>query len=184
MRNWVVILLFTIGFGINAQSDNTVKTIALSDKDSIIETHFLPDDPFMAMLDSLYEADAFNNSDISYDLSVLNIHKFPLDSIPVYSDSIMHLRMQDLNTISPIEFIYNAKVKRFISVYGTHRRLMLSRVMGMSKLYFPIFEEELSKKDLPMELKYLPVVESALNNTARSRAGAVGMSQFMYRKGK
>ena len=133
MRNWVAILLFTIGLGVNAQSDNTVNTINSSVKDSLIETHFLPDDPFMAMLDSLYEADAFNNSAISYDLSVLNIHKFPLDSIPVYNDSIMHLRMHDLNIISPIEFTYNDKVKRLISVYGTHRRLMLSRVMGMSQ---------------------------------------------------
>jgi membrane-bound lytic murein transglycosylase D len=184
MRNWVAILLFSIGLGVNAQSSNTVNTIDSSAIDSLIETHFLPDDPFMAMLDSLYEADAFNNSAISYDLSVLNIHKFPLDSIPVYNDSIMHLRMHDLNIISPIEFTYNDKVKRLISVYGTHRRLMLSRVMGMSQLYFPLFEEELSRKDLPMELKYLPVVESALNNTARSRAGAVGMWQFMYRTGK
>ena len=78
----------------------------------------------------------------------------------------------------------NQRDKKLIEVYGTHRRLMLSKVMGLAELYFPMFEEEIEKMNLPMELKYLPVVESALNNTARSRAGAVGMWQFMYRTGK
>lgn len=184
MKNWIVFVLSIFALSVSAQSVSKHTPADSSSKDSVIETHFLPDDPFLAMLDSLHETQIFNDNPISYNTEVLNIHDFPLDSIPVYSDSIMTLRMADMNTISPIEFTYNDKVKRLIKVYGTHRRLMLTRVMGMSELYFPMFEEELEKKDLPMELKYLPVVESALNNTVRSRAGAVGMWQFMYRTGK
>lgn len=184
MKNCIVIILSFFGLSTFAQSFSDIAVNTEIVKDSIVETHFLPDDPFLEMLDSLHEAQIFNANPISYNTDLLNVHNFPLDSIPVYSDSVMKIRMQDMDDFSPIPFTYNDKVKRLIKVYGTHRRLMLSRVMGMSELYFPMFEEELEKKDLPMELKYLPVVESALNNTVRSRAGAVGMWQFMYRTGK
>ena len=184
MKSWIVIILSVFGLSASAQSISKVIPTDSTSKDSLTETHFLPDDPFLAMLDSLHEAQVFNEHPISYNVEILNVHNYPLDSIPVYSDSVMSLRMADMNAFSPIEFTYNDKVKRLVTVYGRHRRMMLSRVMGMAELYFPMFEEELEKKDLPMELKYLPVVESALNNTVRSRAGAVGMWQFMYRTGK
>tara|TARA_Y100001954_G_scaffold128436_2_gene137593 strand:+ start:1124 stop:2647 length:1524 start_codon:yes stop_codon:yes gene_type:complete len=163
---------------LNENTADSIKT------DSIAKRQILSDDPFLAMLDSLHEAHVFNAHPISYSTAQLNVHHFPLDSIPVYSDSIMRIRFQDMDAFSPISFTYNNKVKKLIEVYGTHRRLMLSKVMGLAELYFPMFEEEIEKMNLPMELKYLPVVESALNNTARSRAGAVGMWQFMYRTGK
>ena len=169
---------------ISAQSvSQNIKNITTT-KDSLVESYLIADDPFLEMLDSLNEAQIFNPNPISYNTETLNIHNFPLDSIPIYNDSVMKIRMQDMDDYSPIPFTYNDKVKRLISVYGIHRRLMLSRVLGMSELYFPMFEEELEKNDLPMELKFLPVVESALNNTVRSKAGATGMWQFMYRTGK
>lgn len=183
MRNWVLhIVLFYLGsfslFAQEVQLDSTQNNV----KD--LQVHYLPDDPFLEMLDSLYEADIFSKNAMCYNTCELNVHQFPLDSIPVYPDSILRLRFQDLNAISPIEFVYNDRVKRLIEVYTNHRRLMLSRVLGLSELYFPMIEEELEKNDMPMELKYLPIVESAMNNTVRSRAGAVGMWQFMYRTGK
>ena len=184
MNSWV--LLLGIIISLSTFSQGFVQPL-LSDsllKDSVSETCFLPDDPFLAMLDSLHELHIFNEHPISYNTAELNIHNFPLDSIPVYSDSIMRIRLQDMDDFSPISFTYNEKVKKLIKVYGIHRRLMLSKVLGMGELYFPMFEEEIEKLDLPMELKFLPVVESALNNTARSKAGAVGMWQFMYRTGK
>ena len=184
MKNWIVIILSFLGLGLYSQAELAVKAKDSTNVDSVFQASYLPDDPFLEMLDSLHEAHIFNENPISYNVEILNVHNYPLDSIPVYSDSIMKLRFQDMDDFSPIAFTYNDKVKRLIEVYGTHRRLMLSRVMGMSELYFPMFEEELEKEDLPMELKYLPVVESALNNTVRSRAGAVGMWQFMYRTGK
>lgn len=184
MKNWIVIVCSFLTLGLYSQAELSEQAIDSTSVDSSNIVTYITDDPFLEMLDSLHEAQVFSNNPISYNVEILNTHNFPLDSIPVYSDSIMTLRLQDMNDFSPIEFTYNDKVKRLIKVYGTHRRLMLSRVMGMSELYFPMFEEELEKADLPMELKYLPVVESALNNTVRSRAGAVGMWQFMYRTGK
>lgn len=184
MKNWIVIILSFFELSISAQSvSQNIKNITTT-KDSLVESYLIADDPFLEMLDSLNEAQIFNPNPISYNTETLNIHNFPLDSIPIYNDSVMKIRMQDMDDYSPIPFTYNDKVKRLINVYGIHRRLMLSRVLGMSELYFPMFEEELEKNDLPMELKFLPVVESALNNTVRSRVGATGMWQFMYRTGK
>ncbi len=181
MRNWMTIILVTFVLSTHAQLEMT----HVSSPDSLkINSIAIDDDPFLERIDSLHEAQLFNKNPISYNISDLNIHKLPLDSIPVYSDSILKLRIQDMNTFSPIEFTFNTKVKRCINIYGKNRRQMLSKVMGMAELYFPIFEEELEKNNLPMEIKYLPIVESALNNTVRSRAGAVGMWQFMYRTGK
>ena len=182
MKTWMTIIFITFILSSPAQ----IEMISSSTADSLVNTKskVIDDDPFLERIDSLHEAQLFNKNPISYNIRDLNVHKLPLDSIPVYSDSILQLRMQDMNTFSPIEFTFNTKVKRCINVYGKNRRQMLSKVMGMAELYFPMFEEELEKNDLPMELKYLPIVESALNNTVRSRAGAVGMWQFMYRTGK
>jgi len=103
---------------------------------------------------------------------------------PDFSDSIYESRIQQLNTKTPIELVYNAHVKQYINVYTKKRRGQLSRMMGLAEYYFPMFEEVLDSFDLPIELKYLSIVESALNPRAKSWAGATGLWQFMFRTGK
>lgn len=78
---------------------------------------------------------------------------------------------------------YNEVVKRYIITYTTRKTLM-ENVLGRSQYYFPMIEEELDRAGLPIELRMLPVVESALSPTAISRAGATGLWQFMYTTGK
>src|SRR5690606_2809658 len=68
--------------------------------------------------------------------------------------------------------------------YAMRRRDITSKVLGMSQLYFPMIEEKLSKHNIPLEMKYLAIVESALNPSAISRAGAGGLWQFMVATGK
>jgi membrane-bound lytic murein transglycosylase D len=80
---------------------------------------------------------------------------------------------------SPFSMQYNESVQKMISFYSTRRIKHLAYVMEVSEMYFPLFEEMLDKYSLPMELKYLSIVESALNPVAKSRAGAVGLWQFM-----
>ena len=152
--------------------------------DSASIVQFNIDDPFLAALDSLNVASIFEASNFTDDISILNIHNYPLDSVPQWSDSIIIKRLSALDNASPFNLDYNQHTARLIKLYANHRRLTLSRVLGLSELYFPLFEEELEKKNLPLELKYLPIVESALNNTVRSSAGAVGLWQFMYRTAK
>ncbi len=104
---------------------------------------------------------------------------------PAMSDSAMDLvyikRLESLPTIFPMT--YNANVKSWIELY-TKRNRRTPYLIGLSDYYFPIMEEILDSYGLPLELKYLSVIESALNPRATSRAGAVGLWQFIYSTGK
>jgi membrane-bound lytic murein transglycosylase D len=80
--------------------------------------------------------------------------------------------------------VYNQDVRQYIELYGGKRFQQMQRMMGVAYLYFPLFEAALDKYGVPLELKYLAIVESALNPTAVSRAGAKGLWQFMYHTGK
>ena len=85
---------------------------------------------------------------------------------------------------SVIELPYNDKVRRYIEVYTRKSPHAIPYMIGMTDYYFPIFEEILDEYDLPLEFRYLPIIESALNPRAVSRAGATGLWQFMYSTGK
>lgn len=97
-------------------------------------------------------------------------------------DSVYINRLKAL--VSPIHLPYNHLVKSYISRYVDPRYGTIPRVLGLSQYYFPMIEEELLKADLPVELRALPIIESALSATAVSRAGAVGLWQFMPSTGK
>lgn len=144
---------------------------------------FLPDDPVLAMIDSLDVLNFFNNSRFSADREKLNIYKFPVDSVPWYPDEVFEYRIRKLDAATPFELVYNDQVKAFIDLYARRKRHIIPRVMALAQLYFPMFEEKLLRHGLPVELKYLAIVESALNPIARSPAGATGLWQFMYRTG-
>lgn len=98
------------------------------------------------------------------------------------SDSIYKARLQALPCV--IELPYNERVRAFLLRYVKRSPKQVARLMRMSEYYFPLFEEVLNKYQLPYELKYLPIIESALNPIARSRVGAAGLWQFMPATGK
>ena len=97
-------------------------------------------------------------------------------------DSVYKARLQALPCV--IELPYNERVRAFILRYVKRNPKQVSRMMRMSEYYFPIFEEALGRYGLPYELKYLPIIESALNPVARSYVGAAGLWQFMPATGK
>ncbi len=98
-------------------------------------------------------------------------------------DSVYTNRLRRI--VSPIQLPYNPIVKAHISRYTQPAHTgLISRVLGMSQYYFPIIEEELLKADLPVELRALPIIESALSTNAMSPMGAVGLWQFMPSTGK
>ena len=97
-------------------------------------------------------------------------------------DSVYLARLDSLN--SAIRLSYNEIVRNYIELYTVRRKSQSGAMIGLSEYYFPIFEEILAREGLPLELKYLPVIESALNPRAFSRAGACGLWQFMYGTGK
>jgi membrane-bound lytic murein transglycosylase D len=98
------------------------------------------------------------------DAGNLNTYGFNPNEIPVYSDSTYALRLSLLEMEIPME--YNQQVRNYIDLYANRRRNLISKVLSTSKLYFPIFEEVFDRENVPMEFKYLAVIESALNQRA------------------
>jgi membrane-bound lytic murein transglycosylase D len=97
---------------------------------------------------------------------------------------VLKKRLQLLDEKSPFNIEYNKGLENIIKSFLKNRKHSFERLMGIAQYYFPMFEEALAKYNVPLEIKYLAVVESALNSKAVSRAGATGLWQFMYHTGK
>lgn len=138
------------------------------------------DDPIAAALDSLAYLKLFETTRYGSEFGRPSAMGFAPDSVPVYDAAVIAERIARLDAMSPFKLIYNDEVKAYINMYAIRKRNLVSRMIGLSELYFPLFEEALARHKMPLELKYLAIVESALNPAARSRVGAQGLWQFMY----
>ncbi len=105
-------------------------------------------------------------------------------SSPHFPDSVYQQRLLDMSQNMVIEMPYNKIVKAHIQVYTERKRQHSAEVLGKLDYYMPIFEAELDRKGLPMELRCVPIIESGLKPRAYSRAGASGLWQFIYSTGK
>ena len=101
-----------------------------------------------------------------------------------HSSEDISLRLALLNEKTPINLDYNEYVNAYIIAYTKKHHIKMEKMLGWAEYYYPMFEETLDKYNLPLELKHLAIVESALNPTAKSRSGAMGLWQFMYPTGK
>lgn len=142
------------------------------------------DDPIAAMLDSLTNQKMFETAFAKPVFPKNNKYKFTQDSIPKYDDYTFQARLSKLDAVSPFDLVYNEHVKGFINLYAVRKRESVSRMMGVAQLYYPMFEEVFDRYNIPLELKHLAVIESALIPYAKSKAGATGLWQFMYPTGK
>jgi len=178
MRKNILLFFILLIASAGAFSNNTFK--GKGDSTLVL----IPDDPIAAMLDSLMTMQYFEVNRFTTDTSMLNIHKYKADQIPNFDDFIYEIRLAKLNAKSPFDLVYNSAVKGYIDLYSVRKRETVSRMLGLAQIYFPMFEHKLDKYDLPLELKYLAIVESALNPNAVSKSGATGLWQFMYPTGK
>lgn len=151
-----------------------------SKKTDSIKYSIAVDDQILGMIDSLMANRYYN----SFGYSLDTIGSLALDSVPPLNDSLLKVRLKKLNDETPFDLRYNQYTKAFINLYVNKRRKLSSSVLSLAPLYFPMFEETLDRFNMPLELKYLAIVESALSPSARSRVGAQGLWQFMYRTGK
>lgn len=101
-----------------------------------------------------------------------------------FSSLLLIEQLEELNKQSLFQIQHNPTLERYIRVFLKDRRESLSQLMDKSLYYFPIFEKYLDKYELPLEIKYLAIVESALQADAISPSGAKGLWQFMYNTGK
>ena len=116
--------------------------------------------------------------------SIISAFGYEDKDVPEFSDSIYCLRLAEMNEMSPFQLECNSTSLSTLKYFTKNRRHFTSVTLGRSKLYFPMFEEKLAKHNLPLELKYLAVIESGLRPQVKSHAGALGLWQFMYRTGK
>lgn len=144
----------------------------------------MTDNPVAAMLDSLANQKVLEKALSKPAFPKTNKYKYTEDSVPRFEDFVYENRLAKLDANSPFDLVYNPHVKGFIDLYTIRRRPLVSRMMALSQLYYPMFEEVFDKHNIPLELKHLAVIESALNPNARSKCGATGLWQFMYPTGK
>lgn len=189
LRLTIILLIIAgqISFASDLKKQNLLKacTINISSLDTINgyeKFYNIPDenlnkyfaDKIDSMLNSWYVQNAFLLD--STELAEADTLK------GILPDSLYIQRLQSMQ--SAVSLSYNNTVRNFITMYTNRKPKQVSVMLGLANYYFPIFEEALAKYDLPMELKYLPIIESALNPGANSSASAVGLWQFMYPTGK
>jgi len=115
-----------------------------------------------------------------------DINSVYLDQDVAYdlSTDVLKARLAQLDKKYPFDIKYSPTLEKVIKNFLKNRSKSFERLMAVSEYYFPMFEEHLAKRNVPLEIKYLAIVESALNPKAKSRVGATGLWQFMYPTGK
>ncbi|MFV5687322.1 LysM peptidoglycan-binding domain-containing protein [Flavobacterium sp. ZT3R25] len=154
----------------------------LSYLDSIKKT-FVKDE-MASCVDSLWMKELTNldlYKNITDDIKNINIDEKVDYELPT---ELLKERLAAMDSKSPFNIEYNQGLENIIKSFLKYRKKSFERLMGISEYYFPLFEEALAKQNVPLEIKYLAVVESALNPKAVSRVGATGLWQFMYQTGK
>lgn len=168
----------------SAQADISTVTpeIKLSFLDSIKSTFTHHSD--MACVDSLWLKE-LTNQDLFENMQDDLIKVNPdVDVEYGLSTELLKERLAKMDAKSPFNIEYSKGLENIIKSYLKNRPKSYERLMAISEYYFPMFEERLAKYNVPIEIKYLAVIESALNPRAKSRVGATGLWQFMYPTGK
>ncbi|WP_192500820.1 LysM peptidoglycan-binding domain-containing protein [Flavobacterium sp. PL002] len=187
LKNTTIALLLSVSLSSFAQQfaqnkDVNTQEIPLSYLDSL-KTTFVKDNMALCVdslwMNELTNLDLYN--EITTDIENVDLDKKVDYDLPT---SLLKSRLKAMNAKSPFRIEYNESLENVIKSYLKYRKKSFGRLMGLSQYYFPIFEEAFAKENVPLEIKYLAIVESALNPKAVSRMGATGLWQFMYQTGK
>lgn len=181
----IAIVLFTIPLFSQDIEENkgiTVLETKISYLDSIKKTFV--NDHVATCVDSLWmnelaSLDLYN--EISKEIETINSDKTIDYELPT---ELLKARLEEMNAKSPFRISYHPSLENLIKSFLKNRKNAFGRLMATSEYYFPLFEETFAKTNVPLEIKYLAIVESALNPKAVSRMGATGLWQFMYQTGK
>ncbi len=145
----------------------------------------LQDHPEAAKYDSLWMKELHESAalfdDMYKEVSTLDPDKYYDAEL---NTDTLKMRLKLLNQKTPFNVVYNPSLENVIKSFLTRKRDLMNRMLTVSQFYFPLFEQEFDNHNIPVEMKYLAIVESALNPKARSRVGATGLWQFMYGTGK
>jgi membrane-bound lytic murein transglycosylase D len=184
-----------------AQTKDSIASKELKISDSLMDGNINPSKIIKAEIDSI-SALNFSDNDYSatidekwleelygndlFDTIYKSIAELKFDEVdyPELSTDTLKARLKALDAKTPFNVEYNPGLESVIKSYLKNRRQSLQRLIALSAFYFPMFERELDSHDIPLEIKYLAIVESALKPRAKSRVGATGLWQFMYSTGK
>lgn len=162
--------------------DATPDMSLLNSKDSLI--YNLQDIQVAREKDSLWLQSIYGSSLFDDVYNTIAQNDFGEIEYEELSTELLKKRLKQLDSRTPFRVEYNPSLENIIKHYLKNRRQIMQRLMNLSEYYFPMFEAELDRQNLPLELKYLAVIESALNPRAQSRVGATGLWQFMFATGK
>jgi len=162
-------------------NDNPLVLVKDGDKGA----YNLQDNVQAARYDSLWMKELYESAALSDDMykEVSNLNPDEIFIVDINTDTLK-MRLARLNEKTPFNVVYNPSLENVIKSFLTRKRGLMERMLTVSQFYFPLFEQEFDNHDIPLEMKYLSIVESALNPKARSRVGATGLWQFMYGTGK
>ena len=135
--------------------------------------------------DSLWIAELHKNASYFDEIYAEVSNPNPVDEyITDLPTDTLKARLQRLNEKTPFNIAYNPSLESVIKSFLVRRKGLIERMLTKSQFYFPLFEQELDNHEVPLEVKYLAIVESALDPRAKSRVGATGLWQFMFGTGK
>ena len=162
----------------------TVNSKVISPVSDTLSLKKLDDHQLAAEFDQKWLEELYSNSlyDTIYkSITTLNYNEVYYPELPT---DTLKKRLKELNARTPFNIEYNPSLESVIKSYLKNRRRSMERLMALSDYYFPLFESELDNYNIPLEIKYLAIVESALKPKAKSRVGATGLWQFMFATGK
>lgn len=191
MKKLLIAILF-VNASVFAQiqpKDSVVTTDSIQQVkiDTISQNHLLKGmytDNDLKRIDSLLVEAKFNSPLFDSTAYVLNDRDI-VGSIPqVVTPELLKARLTEINRTTPFHLEFNPALERVINSYIKYRKKYYPALMARAQYYFPMFEEHLDQYDIPLEMKYLAIVESSLRPKAKSRVGATGLWQFMYGTGR
>ncbi|WP_299156522.1 lytic transglycosylase domain-containing protein [uncultured Tenacibaculum sp.] len=193
MKNVLVLFFFTVSIFAQQPVDSTLvpksieiaidSTIVAKDSIKTKQGEAMFSDADLKMIDSLLIEEKFNSSLFDSIQYVINDKDIIGNTTTILSTDLLKKRLNDLDLKTPFHLAYNPALEKVINSYLKYRKKYYPALMAKAKYYFPMFEQHLDQYDVPLEMKYLAIVESALRPNARSRVGATGLWQFMYGTG-
>ena len=189
MKHFLLLLFFSFSVFSQEKKDSIIKlkkdTLFIA-KDSIknpIKAELFSDKD-LKTIDSLMVDEKFNSALIDTLVYVINDKDITGNVKTAVTSELLKVRLSSLDKKTPFNLAYNPALEKVINSYLLYRKKYYPALMAKAKYYFPMFEQYLDQYDIPLEMKYLAIVESALKPRARSRVGASGLWQFMYGTGK
>ena len=144
----------------------------------------LEDHELAASIDEKWLQELYSNNLFDTIYKTVSELDFKEVDYPELPTDTLKARLAELDARTPFNVEYNPSLESVIKSYLKHRRDLIQRLLNLSHFYFPMFERELDNSNIPLEIKYLAIVESALKPRAKSRVGATGLWQFMFSTGK